>query len=283
MLFECENSLLVYSKMRLLCFVLLMILIGSAFLGSASWGFVEEQFATRFCYSLSKGAISRKEARTLTNLINEHPYVKENTYLDSEGFKGTKGFVLHFTALAAEKVFAEDKYLAPFADPFVKMYELMGEEGNAFVMNVLVCPKSKTGIDFHQDNTLDLAKGTSSEDHYPHKVAILYTQMPPEGGEIEICTTHNLQGPPTAKDTVLITPHRGDILVFDGHLHHKVHPHDSNKPRISIVLEAYDVSAKHLKKFIPIKKMIAGKDNTHTLDVEDEDSDFEDEAIYDMA
>lgn len=49
------------------------------------------------------------------------------------------------------------------------MYELIGEEGNAFVMNVLVCPKNKTGIDFHQDNTLDLAKGTSSEDHDPNK------------------------------------------------------------------------------------------------------------------
>lgn len=163
------------------------------------------------------------------------------------------------------------------------MYEQIGEEGNAFVMNVLVCPKNKTGIDFHQDNTLDLAKGTSNEDHDPNKVAILYAQMPPEGGEIEICTTRNLQDAPTAKDTVLISPQAGDILVFDGLLYHKVHPHNSDKPRITLVLEAYDVSPKHLKKFVPIKKMIAGKANTRTLDVEDDsDDDDKDEAIYDM-
>lgn len=268
-----------------LCFVLFLILIGSVILGSTKWTTAAEGFATRFCYSLSKGAISRKEARTLTNVINAHPYVKENTSLNSDGFKNTKGFVLHFTALAAEKVFSEDKYLAPFAEYFVKMYEQIGEEGNAFVMNVLVCPKNKTGIDFHQDNTLDLAKGTSNKDYDPNKVAILYAQMPPEGGEIEICTTRNLEGPPTAKDTVMISPQAGDILVFDGLLYHKVHPHNSDKPRISIVLEAYDVSPKDLKKFVPIKKMIAGKANTRTLDVEedsDKDDDEDDNAVYDM-
>lgn len=181
-----KNLFSCISKMKhCLCFILFIILLGSVFFGSSNWSTAAEGFATRFCYSLSKGAISRKEARTLTNLINAHPYVKENTSLNSDGFKNTKGFVLHFTALAAEKVFSEDKYLAPFAEYFVKMYEQIGEEGNAFVMNVLVCPKNKMGIDFHQDNTLDLAKGTSNKDYDPNKVAILYAQMPPEGGEIE--------------------------------------------------------------------------------------------------
>lgn len=243
---------------------------------------VAEAFAASMAYTLYRGVISPKEARTLATMIFGHPYVRRNQHLNSEGFAGTRGFVLHFTKAAAEKTFAGDANLAPYARYFVKLYEQLQEFGNAFVFNVLVCPPGKKGIDWHQDNTLDLWKRREhAKDLVPDQVAILYVQMPDEGGEIELFTEDDPEriADLQPRDTVLIAPRAGDVLVFDGSMYHRVHPHKAQQPRISIVLEAYKLPGKTLPKLHPSRVLIPRHSSAQPQELDD---DFVDDLAEEM-
>ena len=215
-----------------------------------------ERFALQQHFSLYKHVITEKEAKTLARTILRHTYLTENP-LHPTTFDGTRGFALHFTSDAAEALFADDERLHPFAKTFVTLYELLGERGNAFVFNVLVCPASEAGIDWHRDDTLDLQQAEDT----PSAIAVLYVQMPAEGGECELCTRPDAElgeGGPTARDTVIVSPGPGDALVFEGGLAHRVHPHDSDTPRVSITLEAYDLPDTDTP--LPSKKAVGGED-----------------------
>lgn len=174
------------------------------------------------------------ELKALLGTVLESPYLAASDL--NEGFSGTKGFSLLFRRDQLERA----KKLMPSLNPYFE--KVLKAEANAFFLNPLVI-HGGGAVRAHADKTLSSYLKSVP---YPFCVSVLYLSLPQPrtGGDIVF---HRWFGRHT------ISPRENLLLEFPGWLKHEVTElhSESPDPRVSIVLEQYELSEKSLQELIP--------------------------------
>jgi hypothetical protein len=174
-----------------------------------------------------------------------HPEVRTNQL--SEGFAGTRGFVIHFSGDGGVARFRnETKYNCGDFNPLLPFFDAAHTPGtNGFVMNILVCDQgtnsSSVVVRQHVDNTLRHTKPNT--DFLAHTVSVLYISVPEDmvGGQLELLGIgeEHHTNPDHVVDSV--HPVEDYSATFRGDSYHQVRGYDTatDTLRISLVLEQY--------------------------------------------
>jgi hypothetical protein len=185
-----------------------------------------------------------------------HPEIRTNHL--SDGFAGTRGFVIHFSGDAGVARFrSESKYNCGDFNPLVPFFDAAVTPGtNGYVMNILVCDQgtnsSSVVVKQHVDNTLRHKKpGT---DFLAHTVSVLYISVPKDmvGGQLELLGIGEEHHRNPNKVHESIVPVEDFSATFRGDSYHQVRGYDTSTDtlRISLVLEQYKLSEEDSKFMI---------------------------------
>ena len=142
------------------------------------------------------------------------------------GFAGTQGYSLTFKAEGRTRL---DKHFPEFT-PYLE--SVIQEDSNAWFLNPLLIMKGNR-VAPHIDCSL---KSWCRPDvpPYPQKVSVLYVQVPDdmEGGQLILHRRRPL---------ATVTPQTNLLVEFKGNLRHEVCAVECSTPRISLVLESYQL------------------------------------------
>lgn len=178
--------------------------------------------------------LAKDDLAELLSSVLESPYLAESDL--NEGFSGTKGFSLLFRRDQLERAKEMFPALCPYFERVLK------PEANAFFLNPLVI-HGGGAVRAHADKTLSSYLKSVS---YPFCVSVLYLSLPQPrtGGNIVF---HRWFGRHTVK------PQQNLLLEFPGWLKHEVTElkSDSQDPRVSIVLEQYQLTEANYQDLIP--------------------------------
>ena len=177
--------------------------------------------------------LRQNDLATLRSAVLDSPYLAESDL--NEGFTGTKGFSLLFRRDQLERAKEWMPCLVPYFESVLK------PKANAFFLNPLVI-YGGGAVKAHADKTLSSYLESVP---YPFCVSVLYLTLPSPrtGGNIVF---HRWFGRHTVR------PQENLLLEFPGWLKHEVTElkSESESPRVSIVLEQYQLQEDKLKELV---------------------------------
>jgi hypothetical protein len=204
---------------------------------------------------LDEDAFARLRACAL-----EHPRLRVESALNSDGFAKTRGFVVKFNEEGERDVFRRDRDYECFVGLFD---ELRLPLANAFVMNLLMCelegydaydPKGFS-VGLHLDDTVGI---DSKHTFLAHQVSVLYLSVPEDmdGGELHLFEygagerAEGIEDDHTPDRAV--TPKENLLVTFRGDAYHRVRSYRtrSKRERVSIVVEQYFIDDAHVPRTI---------------------------------
>ena len=185
-------------------------------------------------HACQRDILAKTELQSLLDALLSSPYLAESDL--NEGFSGTRGFSILFRLDQRKRAQELIPELKPYFEKVIK------EKANAFFLNPLVI-HGGGAVRAHADKTLSSYLPTSP---FPFCVSVLYLSLPKPrtGGNIVF---HRWFG------RHRITPDENLLLEFPGWLKHEVTElrSESEEPRVSLVLEQYQLTPEQLQKLRP--------------------------------
>ena len=187
-------------------------------------------------HRMASDLLAAEELSALREAVLQSPYLAATDL--NEGFEGTSGFTLLFHIEQKERAQSLMPELRPFFSKVLK------PKANVFFLNPLVIHAGGRGVAPHADKTL--VSYVDKEPPFPFCVSVLYLSVPKEkkGGHLVF---HRALG------KLKREPQENLLIEFPGSMLHEVTPLVStpgSPPRISLVLEQYEVSEK-MKATVP--------------------------------
>lgn len=185
-------------------------------------------------HRIRTGTLGESQLAALRAAVLESPYLAESDL--NEGFTGTQGFSLLFKRDQFDRVAQLLPAFVPFLEATLK------PQANAFFLNPLVI-HGGGAVRAHADKTLS---SYLAQVPYPFCVSVLYVALPTPrtGGRLVFHRWFGRHG---------LQPEENLLLEFPGWLKHEVTElrSESGQPRVSIVLEQYQLSQAGLEELIP--------------------------------
>ncbi len=167
------------------------------------------------------------DSHSCAELTKQATAIATNNAL-SGAFSGSYGFQRVFRRDGITELLTKHAFLSEFLEA-----AMAHDFTNAFYLNALIV-NNGGAVQQHRDCSLN---GWLGFDCAPLEVSVLYVQVPADlaGGRLQLFDEHGL--------VATCSPREGSLLHFDGKLAHEVTATSGSVPRVSLVLEQYQVES----------------------------------------